>query len=118
MKKLLLISASLLLLGAGCTLFEEPQEIACAYNGARYEVGDSFPAEDGCNTCYCDQDGSIACTEKACTAGSNSAGNATSFCQTAADCSEEAIDTSFCSDGAWACINSECEFQCDISGLL
>lgn len=112
MKNLLILSASLLLLGGGCTFFQKPQAIACAYNGVRYDIGESFPAEDHCNTCYCDQNGQIACTEKACT------GNATSFCETASDCSSEAIDTSFCSDGAWACINSECEFQCDLSGLL
>ena len=31
-----------------------------------HEVGDSFPADDGCNTCFCGKDGMVGCTEKAC----------------------------------------------------
>jgi hypothetical protein len=37
----------------------------CEYNGVVYAAGDSFPAEDGCNTCSCD-DGTLGCTEIAC----------------------------------------------------
>lgn len=35
---------------------------SCEYNGYEYETGDNFPAEDGCNTCTCGEDGQIACT--------------------------------------------------------
>jgi len=49
----------LLLFLAGCGAV---QEITCG----EYAVGESFPASDGCNTCYCGEDGSIACTEMAC----------------------------------------------------
>lgn len=38
----------------------------CTYNGETFVVGDSFPALDGCNTCYCDQGGMVGCTEMAC----------------------------------------------------
>lgn len=38
----------------------------CAYSGKTYAAGSSFPASDGCNTCSCQADGSVACTERAC----------------------------------------------------
>jgi hypothetical protein len=38
----------------------------CVYNGTSYGAGESFPAGDGCNTCSCSADGSVACTEEAC----------------------------------------------------
>ncbi|XP_076441478.1 uncharacterized protein LOC143280639 [Babylonia areolata] len=31
-----------------------------------YAEGQSFKAEDGCNTCMCTENGSVACTEMAC----------------------------------------------------
>lgn len=44
----------------------------CVINGQEYDIGQSFPASDGCNTCSCDKDLLIACTTMACDA-SNSA---------------------------------------------
>ncbi|MBI4509230.1 MAG: protease complex subunit PrcB family protein [Deltaproteobacteria bacterium] len=38
----------------------------CEYNGRRYKVGESFPADDGCNRCSCLESGFVACTERAC----------------------------------------------------
>jgi hypothetical protein len=35
-------------------------------DGTVVEVGDSVPAPDGCNTCYCGEDGGLYCTEMAC----------------------------------------------------
>lgn len=37
----------------------------CEYNGETFVDGESFPADDGCNTCFC-EDGSVGCTEMAC----------------------------------------------------
>jgi hypothetical protein len=37
----------------------------CSYNNKVYASGDSFPSEDGCNTCSC-EDGAVACTARAC----------------------------------------------------
>ena len=37
----------------------------CEYGGKTYASGDSFPDEDGCNSCSC-EDGQIACTLMAC----------------------------------------------------
>lgn len=39
---------------------------ACEYGGQPYQAGESFPADDGCNTCTCTEGGLIACTERAC----------------------------------------------------
>ncbi|MCG5051737.1 MAG: hypothetical protein KA712_02145 [Myxococcales bacterium] len=38
----------------------------CTSGGKVHAVGESFPSPDGCNTCSCQADGSVACTEKAC----------------------------------------------------
>lgn len=35
---------------------------SCERDGITYDVGESFDAGDGCNTCTCDESGSIACT--------------------------------------------------------
>ena len=35
-------------------------------DGTMYAPGDSFPDADGCNTCFCSDDGSAGCTEMAC----------------------------------------------------
>jgi hypothetical protein len=39
---------------------------ACQHAGKAYAVGEGFPSADGCNTCSCMEDGSVACTKKAC----------------------------------------------------
>lgn len=38
----------------------------CVINDKTYSVNQSFTAADGCNTCTCQSDGTIACTEMAC----------------------------------------------------
>ena len=38
----------------------------CLYGGERYDVGDSFPSDDGCNSCSCTAGGQVACTLRAC----------------------------------------------------
>jgi hypothetical protein len=38
----------------------------CEYGWEIYQAGDTFKAKDGCNKCYCNQDGSVECTEMAC----------------------------------------------------
>lgn len=38
----------------------------CLYDGTAHEVGDSFPALDGCNTCSCATGGAIDCTLLSC----------------------------------------------------
>jgi Kazal-type serine protease inhibitor-like protein len=38
----------------------------CELDGVVHQAGDSFPSSDGCNQCSCGDDGSVACTERAC----------------------------------------------------
>lgn len=108
MKKILILLIALPFMAVSCQTGSK--EIACAYNGDRYNPGETFTAEDGCNTCSCGQDGSIACTEIACEPVAP-----IDECTTDADCLSQGIDLSFCEAGAWKCINSMCEYQCSIN---
>lgn len=45
---------------------EDCKKLYCLYNGREYTSGMKFDADDGCNTCFCEDDGSVSCTEKAC----------------------------------------------------
>ncbi|MBT4119542.1 MAG: hypothetical protein HOG89_03105 [Candidatus Peribacter sp.] len=38
----------------------------CNFEGGVYQAGDVFKAPDGCNKCYCNQNGTVECTEMAC----------------------------------------------------
>lgn len=38
----------------------------CEYNGRMYKAGEGFMADDGCNSCGCQEDGQVACTNMAC----------------------------------------------------
>jgi hypothetical protein len=38
----------------------------CYYNDDVYNVGETFDAADGCNTCGCNEDGLVSCTEMYC----------------------------------------------------
>lgn len=38
----------------------------CVYDGVEYQEGDGFPSSDGCNQCFCGEDGNVGCTERAC----------------------------------------------------
>lgn len=49
--------------GGVCGVAQPDQCVAqCTYGGATHQVGDSFPSEDGCNTCSCLADGDVSCT--------------------------------------------------------
>ncbi|MFA5749917.1 MAG: hypothetical protein WC895_01705 [Candidatus Shapirobacteria bacterium] len=41
-------------------------DIFCELNGFKYQQGASFPSADGCNTCTCESENTITCTEKTC----------------------------------------------------
>lgn len=51
---------------------QEKEALTCEFGGETYQVGDTFPSTDGCNTCSCDElDGEtmVPCTEMACDTG-------------------------------------------------
>ncbi len=41
-------------------------DTTCTVGGVVHQPGDSFPSEDGCNTCSCGEDGAVMCTAMAC----------------------------------------------------
>jgi len=44
----------------------EPETRTCIYDGKTYASGNSFEATDGCNICFCNDDGQVGCTEMQC----------------------------------------------------
>ena len=51
---------------------QEKEPLTCEYNGETNSVGDSFDAADGCNSCFCDEEGDeamVSCTLMACDTG-------------------------------------------------
>ena len=44
----------------------DPEEPVCVYGPGEYAAGESFPALDGCNTCTCEADGAVSCTDFPC----------------------------------------------------
>jgi hypothetical protein len=120
--------ASLVLLGAvalagaaGCKgNINDGRDGVCEYNGKSYEPGESFPSDDGCNTCFCDEDGSFGgCTEMYCAAvcdrgdkiyqegESFSAGDTCNTCTCGAG-GEVACTSMDCSE----CLEDDCDTGC------
>jgi hypothetical protein len=60
--------AAICALGAACIIVvdDDDDRGTCERNGRRYEVGEVFPAGDGCNTCECRRGGEYACSLIAC----------------------------------------------------
>lgn len=85
----------------------------CEVNGVIYEVGESFPAADGCNTCFCDEAGAIACTEMGCT--DCYAATSESGCDSIADCRWL---TEGCAEGDEMAIPTGCYPQSDCESDL
>ena len=39
---------------------------SCEFDGTVRQAGEFFPSSDGCNQCFCGEDGAVGCTERAC----------------------------------------------------
>jgi hypothetical protein len=84
----------------------------CGYEGTAYQLGETFPASDGCNTCTCGEDGLIACTKIFCPAPAchyleQDYSGGDSFD------SYDACNTCFCSeDGVVGCTRIGCPDSC------
>jgi hypothetical protein len=54
---------------SACVIYDEddepPTAQVCVWNGQTYQLGQVFPAGDGCNNCSCEPEG-VACTLIAC----------------------------------------------------
>jgi hypothetical protein len=85
---------------------EPPTAQVCVWNGQTYQLGQVFPAGDGCNSCSCEPDG-VACTLIACEvpdAGPPSACTPTGICVDGPRCGDVCCDVGeACLDGACSC---------------
>ncbi len=84
----------------------------CHYDGQLYPPGASFPADDGCNTCFCSDDGFVGCTEMACPPNGE--------CNTNSDCgpNQECVATPcYCNPNDADCDLDSCPNFCvDVPG--
>ena len=89
-----------LMLGFGLTgCAETPDKetlgVTCEYDGKEYAAGESFDANDDCNTCSCLEDGQAVCTLMA--------------CETEGACEDQSCSAS--------CIHDDgCDAVCDLEG--
>jgi hypothetical protein len=80
-------------------------EADCIHNGTPHEIGETYPAGDGCNSCMCTTSGSV-CTLRACIDGGVDANPAS--CEASDGCPEgPACGTTCCRNGE-RCVNGAC----------
>lgn len=103
---LLLIAAMVIL--AGCTAPPMPPVNGLENNAecGGHSLGETWEAEDGCNTCTCTATGS-ACTEMACVP--------EDFCEGAFECEQKELVHAECV-GNWKCVSNRCKWECLVEG--
>ena len=78
---------------------------ACRYEGRNYDIGDTFPAGDGCNTCMCTEAEGVACTEIACLDPDADPAS----CAPSGGCPSGPACDAVCCGAGEACFNGECQ---------
>jgi len=108
-----LVAMTVLLGGlSGC---DSDDAKTCKMGDKTYTVGQTFPSDDGCNTCSCDPDGNIACTAMACLT-SCTYDNQT-YVEGQAFPSTDGCNTCSCgSDGGVSCTEMACVTTCTEGG--
>lgn len=99
--------------------FTEPQCQNCSYREEVYFVGEDFPAGDGCNSCTCQEDGSVICSQipVPCSVSPDDDGLTGFFScppppsDVAGVCSEDCSSSSDCDPGQKCCSNN-CGHTC------
>lgn len=87
----------------------------CSYGGKQYPPGESFPAGDGCNTCWCEPGGGVACTLMDCPSGCIHNGKA--YQPGESFPAGDGCNTCTCSaDGMVACSGAYCPVECVYAG--
>lgn len=79
---------------------------SCMYMGRTYDVGDTFPADDGCNSCHCFEGGEVRCTLVACLDGGTP--DAAGACQPTQGCPAGPACGGICCDQGEQCVNNTC----------
>ncbi|MET0386576.1 MAG: Kazal-type serine protease inhibitor domain-containing protein [Polyangiales bacterium] len=62
------------------------EEDGCTYRGQFYDVGETFPAGDGCNTCSCRAGGVVTCSQITCNPAATCGGLADQGCPSGQYC--------------------------------
>jgi hypothetical protein len=94
---------------AACKPEEEPAPL-CTYEGRGYDEGETFLAVDGCNTCWCTETGSVACTRMACPVETTCEYAGETWDPGESFPAEDGCNTCFCGeDGSVGCTKMACE---------
>lgn len=84
----------------------------CSYDEAFFAPGSNFPALDGCNTCYCSDNGTVGCTKIACPVPGCTDENGNHYAEGESFPSADGCNTCTCGDGGnIACTEKAC--ACD-----
>ena len=87
----------------------------CEHNGTHYDEGDSFPSGDGCNDCYCGENGEVGCTLMACTITCEYGGK--SYIPGDSFPAGDSCNTCSCQpDGSVICTQGDCAIVCEHNG--
>jgi hypothetical protein len=87
----------------------------CVYNDQTYQVGDTFAAGDGCNSCECQEDGTVGCTLIGCVASCDY--NGTTYFAGDTFPSGDGCNSCSCGeDGTVACTLADCVSTCEYEG--
>jgi hypothetical protein len=87
----------------------------CMHDGQLHAPGSTFPAGDGCNSCYCDVDGSVSCTLVGCAA--TCVYEDTTYHAGASFPASDGCNTCSCqADGSIVCTELDCGSVCSYAG--
>lgn len=88
--RVLFVASTLAAIGCGSTVVVPPAVdggVVCRFpDGGECRPGQSCPSPDGCNTCACSADGTLACTARACVDAGPPDVPSPRACQSTADC--------------------------------
>ena len=92
-----------------------PELEVCVVDGTTYQLGDSFQSSDGCNTCTCEEGGSVSCTTMGCLDGCDYNGSHYDVGDSFDDA--DGCNTCTCGeDGVVACTEMYCPQGCEYNG--
>lgn len=98
--------AILVIVGTACTEHGKGGGVFCQFMGDVHQVGDQFPAGDNCNTCSCDIDGNVVCTDMGCIDGGLPDGP--NACAPSGGCPNGPVCGGTCCAFGESCLNNSC----------
>ncbi len=95
--------------GSGCVEHGKGGGAVCVFMGEPHAVGEQFPAGDGCNTCSCQADDVVTCSELACPVGDGGVGDGTmAACAPSGGCNDGPFCNGICCGIGERCDNGVC----------